>query len=439
MSIAFPDPSESPWTHPETGLIYEYVDGMWRPQDSSGGGGGGNGGGGGGGGNIGSFSMNSRISQFPPSGLIESCGMAKIGDTIVAAGLPRAWTKWNGLEGSFAKFAVSTDGGKSWTQVDCPVEAYQIDSLTEGDNGKFYAITFFIGEVTSVRKICILESSNGFDWTTVNELSNSLYKNVKLATLTFVDGNLILTLDSGGATSAYYSTDYGRTLEYMSSMSLGYGYGISSRLGLPDGGAIIFTSHSSYYNYVLSPGSLDAVRNGAPKGYQVITKSGRILRADTTLSSTSEENKVYRTKNPIMSVDDYKSAEWELISTFGKLKLTRLLASVDLNGKRAEVLVFARKSQNGATSEDHSNDWSTAVSFDEGESWSIVSTILRPSRWPTDIVTRRGDALRHCSTNPIGELPYWRQQTFPRITYFGTDRPHTDTGFTLLFDDLKNL
>ena len=46
MQRTFPDPSESPWTQPETGLIYEYVDGMWRPQDPSGGGGGGSSGGG---------------------------------------------------------------------------------------------------------------------------------------------------------------------------------------------------------------------------------------------------------------------------------------------------------------------------------------------------------------------------------------------------------
>ena len=45
MSITFPDMSESPWTHPDTGIIYEYADGMWRPQDPSGGGGSGSGGG----------------------------------------------------------------------------------------------------------------------------------------------------------------------------------------------------------------------------------------------------------------------------------------------------------------------------------------------------------------------------------------------------------
>ena len=39
MQRTFPDMSESPWTHPDTGTIYEYVDGMWQPQAPSGGGG----------------------------------------------------------------------------------------------------------------------------------------------------------------------------------------------------------------------------------------------------------------------------------------------------------------------------------------------------------------------------------------------------------------
>ena len=46
MQRTFPDMSESPWTHPDTGTIYEYADGMWRPQDPSGGGGSSGGGGG---------------------------------------------------------------------------------------------------------------------------------------------------------------------------------------------------------------------------------------------------------------------------------------------------------------------------------------------------------------------------------------------------------
>lgn len=45
MSIIFPDTSESPWTHPDTGTIYEYIDGTWQPQDPSGGGSSGGGGG----------------------------------------------------------------------------------------------------------------------------------------------------------------------------------------------------------------------------------------------------------------------------------------------------------------------------------------------------------------------------------------------------------
>ena len=42
MATAFPDPNQSPWTNPDSGKEYEYIDGVWQPKGggSSGGGGG---------------------------------------------------------------------------------------------------------------------------------------------------------------------------------------------------------------------------------------------------------------------------------------------------------------------------------------------------------------------------------------------------------------
>jgi len=50
MATNFPDPSQSPWTNPDNGIIYEYDNGIWIPQSSVGGDGGGGEDGGGGGG-----------------------------------------------------------------------------------------------------------------------------------------------------------------------------------------------------------------------------------------------------------------------------------------------------------------------------------------------------------------------------------------------------
>ena len=428
MSIAFPDPSESPWTHPETGLIYEYVDGMWRPQDSSGGGGGNGGGGsggGGGGGNIGSFSLDlMRVTQFAPSGLVESCGPAKIGNTIVAAGIPRSWMKW-GIP--FQKFAVSKDDGKSWTYVDCPIDTYKIDCLSEGGNGKFYAIAYF-NDNSSKRKSTILRSFNGYDWTVVNELPRT---DIRIATLTFVGRNLIVTANVSSATHAWTSTDYGKTLQSLTSMQYSSGYHLTSRMGLPDGGAVLFTSHSSQRNFLFSPGSLTPTKNAGAVGFQTMTKSGHILRvADTPNTILIDSGMaVFRTKAPITSADDFLNAEWEkLDSNIGTTKVIRFFESMDVNGTRAEVMIYTPKSSSG----NHSQDWTTTVSFDEGETWSIVESKIRPNAWKPSTLSR-------CSTNPVREFPYWREQSFPAVTYSGCNGAYADAGFTISFDDLKNL
>ena len=427
MSITFPDMSESPWTHPETGTIYEYADGMWRPQDPSGGGGNGGGGngGGGGGGNIGSFSLDwMRVTQFAPSGLVESCGPAKIGNTIVAAGIPRSWMKWGK---PFQKFAVSTDDGKSWTYADCPIDTYKIDCLSEGGNGKFYAIAYF-NDHLSKRKSTILESGNGLDWVVVNDLPRT---DIRIATLTFVGSNLIVTANVSSATYAWTSTDYGKTLQSLTSMQYSSGYHLTSRMGLPDGGAVLFTSHSNVNNFLFSPGSLTPTKNVGPKGYQTITKSGHILRVEDTPYTVSNQPgmAVFRTKAPITSADDFLNAEWEkLDSNIGYTKMIRFFESLDVNGTRAEVMIYTPKSTSGT----YSQDWTTTVSFDEGENWSIVASKFRPKAWGPSTLSR-------CSTNPVSEFPYWREQSFPAATYDGSNGAYADAGFTLLFDDLKNL
>ena len=52
MATPFPDPSESPWTNPDNGILYEYDNGIWIPQSVAGDGGGDGGSSGGGGGII---------------------------------------------------------------------------------------------------------------------------------------------------------------------------------------------------------------------------------------------------------------------------------------------------------------------------------------------------------------------------------------------------
>ena len=413
------------WLSSENLELHVWANG-WKQIDTNdgGGGSGGDSGGGGGGALSGMIDVGIYLTHFAPSGLIESCGQAKIGDTIVAAGIAHTYSTYTHASAQRPNppqiFAVSTDGGKSWTHAECPIDAARIDSVTEGGNGKFYAGVWSLQENTSTRIHSILESSDGLNWTVVNTTPRDGGSRLMI---TSVGNVLIFFLRTSSNFYAWTSTDYGRTLQTASWMQDSSGRYVENVLKLPDGGVAITTSKNTL---IIAEGQVTGTKESY--SHMAITKSKRIIK-------TAADGGFERTRDPFTTTQALTdSPNWEPLKTkLGDFSLI-LFAAMVVNGEEALVLVARDLGEGTASGSTINYSYSVLVSTDEGETWTIVSQYM-----PTYSLSRITlTALVNCSTTPRSEFPYLRIQTYPSVSSYNAPPLYAKPGLTYVLKDLEN-
>ena len=352
MALFPSDTSQSPWTNPDDGVVYDFIDGIWVPQSTGGGGdsGGGSGGGGTniGGGILGTFNLNTSFQFFQPWGCTAVSDPAIIGDTVVFTG----HSYKDPREGVIS---TSTDGGKTWTLTSLKSfmgDAYYAHgSSVCAVDGYFYVAGHSGGSDT-----IILKSLDGLNWEIKPKPALS-----GIPKLFKFGGKLHLFAATTQSSYFYVSNDGGNTWDAVTPKTT-YRNGPHIKIAFSDGSEIF--SFGSYGNDSRGRGMLikadgimhDSVIN-TNFNHMVLTKNNRLIC--TYNSSTGSTINYY---DNFTSGERFTDGNWsstgQSVSIPPSGNIIHLSKIVNKDGD--ELIIGVGASSTGAT---------LIASIDEGETW----------------------------------------------------------------------